>query len=395
MCLDCLQIAVTGGIPCCRGSCRGIARAQRATGLLVVLVVAAACSGSHGNSAAPAGSTVPPTTRRVDDRDVRDVAVAVRPRRRKGRDRQRRDRHLDHDRLRRRRRLRGRAGSRQRDVRRACKPMIAWCNAQGGINGRKIVGNYYDAKVAAGHAGDHAGLQRQGVHARRPGLRPRLRAGAAAHRLQALDDARLRGRYRVRERFRHATADPEPRQPGERRPPRSRSRSCSPTRCRRPHSCTRSSRRRRRPATRKRSGYPKAGWKFLNCDQIYNVSGESDWKPIASNLKKCGLQAVVWVGSPDPNFEDLLNAVAARSASSPRRGSPTRTSTRPRSRKWNAQNGDAGNNVYVRMTGVPFELANQVPAVKEYISLVATSRTAPSASSASRPRRPSCCGPPA
>ena len=29
----------------------------------------------------------------------------------------------------------------------AMKPMIGWCNAQGGINGRKIVGNYYDAKV--------------------------------------------------------------------------------------------------------------------------------------------------------------------------------------------------------------------------------------------------------
>ena len=25
--------------------------------------------------------------------------------------------------------------------------MIDWCNEQGGINGRKVVGNYYDAKV--------------------------------------------------------------------------------------------------------------------------------------------------------------------------------------------------------------------------------------------------------
>ena len=29
----------------------------------------------------------------------------------------------------------------------AVKAMIAWCNAQGGINGRKIVGDYYDAAV--------------------------------------------------------------------------------------------------------------------------------------------------------------------------------------------------------------------------------------------------------
>ncbi len=29
----------------------------------------------------------------------------------------------------------------------AMKAMISWCNDQGGINGRKVVGNYYDAKV--------------------------------------------------------------------------------------------------------------------------------------------------------------------------------------------------------------------------------------------------------
>src|SRR5204862_7924189 len=29
----------------------------------------------------------------------------------------------------------------------AMKPMIAWCNDQGGINGRTVVGKYYDAKV--------------------------------------------------------------------------------------------------------------------------------------------------------------------------------------------------------------------------------------------------------
>src|SRR5207244_259413 len=49
------------------------------------------------------------------------------------------------------------------------------------------------------------------------------------------------------------------------------------------------------PATRETrdkeaAGYPKAGWKFLDCDQVYNVAGESDWKPIANNLKLCGVQ---------------------------------------------------------------------------------------------------------
>ena len=42
--------------------------------------------------------------------------------------------------------------------------------------------------------------------------------------------------------------------------------------------------------------------------------------------------------------------------------------------KWNGQNGGAANNVYVRMTGVPFEFADQAPAVKQYMDLVAKSR---------------------
>ena len=29
----------------------------------------------------------------------------------------------------------------------AIKAMIDWCNDQGGINGREVVGNYYDAKI--------------------------------------------------------------------------------------------------------------------------------------------------------------------------------------------------------------------------------------------------------
>jgi hypothetical protein len=41
--------------------------------------------------------------------------------------------------------------------------------------------------------------------------------------------------------------------------------------------------------------------------------------------------------------------------------------------KWNGQNGGAGDNVYVRMTGVPLEFADQVPAVKQYVQLVAKS----------------------
>jgi ABC-type branched-subunit amino acid transport system substrate-binding protein len=120
------------------------------------------------------------------------------------------------------------------------------------------------------------------------------------------------------------------------------------------------------------AAYPKAGWKFLNCDQVYSITGESDWKPFATALKTCGAQVVDWVGSPDPNMENLLNA-AKQVGFEPKAWVTDPNGYTASFATWNAQNGGAGNNVYVRMTGAPFEFANQVPAVKQYLSLLAQS----------------------
>jgi hypothetical protein len=131
------------------------------------------------------------------------------------------------------------------------------------------------------------------------------------------------------------------------------------------------------PATRETrdkaaAAYPKAGWKFLPCDQIYNVGGESDWKPFATNLKTCGVEAVVWVGSPDPNFENFLNA-AKQVGFTPKAWVSDPNQYTASFAKWNGENGGAADNVYVRMTGVPFEFASDVPAVKKYMDLVENS----------------------
>ena len=88
-----------------------------------------------------------------------------------------------------------------------------------------------------------------------------------------------------------------------------------------------------------------------------------------ANLKACGVQAVVWVGSPDPNMENFLNA-AKQVGFTPIWVTDPNQYTAAFA-KWNGQNGGAANNVYVRQTNVPFELANQVPAVKQYMDLVA------------------------
>src|SRR6266699_347436 len=99
-------------------------RARRATVLVVIAVVAAACGASHGNgtlvSPCGHGSATGATANGVTNTSITigygdDAGYAAAP----GLDKEMSD---------------------------AVKPMIKWCNDQGGINGRKVIGNYYDAK---------------------------------------------------------------------------------------------------------------------------------------------------------------------------------------------------------------------------------------------------------
>ena len=253
----------------------------------------------------------------------------------------------------------------------AVKPMIKWCNDQGGINGRKVVGNYYDASVlqvtqamtqacndkifmlvGQGFVLD-ASQETTRIQCQLstiPGFAVGTAFASGSGMQQPIpnpgDEEAVSSAYQVAKMFPDAVkkaafayAD--------------------------------------FPATTETrdkafAGYPKAGWNFLNCDQHYNIAGESDWKPFASQLKACGVQVVVWVGSPDPNLENFLNASKQVGFQ------PTAWVTDPNQytaafAKWNGQNGGAANNVYVRQTNVPFELASQVPAVKQYMDLVAAS----------------------
>ena len=108
---------------------------------------------------------------------------------------------------------RPRPGSTRR-CRDAVKPMIKWCNDQGGINGRKIVGKYYDAQVLQVTQAMTQACNDKVFMLVGQGFVLDANQETDAHRLQALDDPRLRGRHRVRERFGHAAADSEPRRRG-------------------------------------------------------------------------------------------------------------------------------------------------------------------------------------
>jgi len=66
------------------------------------------------------------------------------------------------------------------------------------------------------------------------------------------------------------------------------------------------------------------GYSF-DCNQQYALQGEADWKPFAQKLKDCGIEFVYFIGSPYPNFENLL--VPRPNSGSIPSGTSTRTST--------------------------------------------------------------------
>ena len=57
--------------------------------------------------------------------------------------------------------------------------------------------------------------------------------------------------------------------------------------------------------------YPSWGWEFdQDCRLVYPIAGVAQWAPYIQKLKDCGSEVVYFVGSPLPNFQNLLDASA-------------------------------------------------------------------------------------
>jgi ABC-type branched-subunit amino acid transport system substrate-binding protein len=253
----------------------------------------------------------------------------------------------------------------------AVKAMITWCNGQGGINGRTVIGNYYDAKVlqvtqAMTQACNDKVFMLVGQGWVLDAGQEQIRIGCKLSTIPG---------FAVGTAFAHGSGMQQPIPSAGDQVPDSAAFQIAalfPDAVKKAALVFAEFPATRETRDKEAAGYPKAGWKFLNCDQIYNVSGESDWKPFASALKTCGVEVVDWVGSPDPNLENFLNA-ARQVGFEPKAWVTDPNQYTASFAKWNGQNGGAGNNVYVRMTGVPFEFADQVPAVRQYVDLLAKS----------------------
>ncbi len=250
----------------------------------------------------------------------------------------------------------------------AMKAMISWCNDQGGINGRQVVGNFYDAKVTevdkaitqacsdkvfmlvgegyvfdAGQEQLRIGCQLAaipgfavaGAFNQGPGVRLAVPAPG--------DQVTLSGAYQAATLFPDAV------------------KKAAFVYAQYPAT--------QEPRDKYATGFPTAGWKFLDCDQIYGITGEADWTPFASALKACGVDAVVWVGSPNPNFQNLL-AASKQVGYTPTLWYTENNQYDSDFAKWNGDNGGAGNNVYVRTGYVPFEAATPGSAVQQYLDII-------------------------
>jgi hypothetical protein len=124
-------------------------RAGRVIGFLLVSLVATACGGNHSNGATPGtgagNSTTAPTTAPAGVK-FGPLASPCGPGTAKGAtaagvtDTSSTIGYGDDAGY-------AAAPGLDKEMSDAVKPMIDWCNDQGGINGRKVVGKYYDAKV--------------------------------------------------------------------------------------------------------------------------------------------------------------------------------------------------------------------------------------------------------
>jgi hypothetical protein len=245
----------------------------------------------------------------------------------------------------------------------AMRAMIKWCNAQGGINGRQIVGTYYDAKVTEvtnriidacqsqfflvgqGFALDSAQEKsRQGCKLPSvPGYAVSPAFSNAPLMVEPLPgpadywvtsgSAQLAKLYP--EKIKHSSAVFA---------------NIAPT----------------MDSTDKMlSTAGPLGYKF-SCNQKYNYQGEPDFKPFVTRLKNCGTQLVYFSGSPGPIFSNFMSAAAQLDFK------PVVLSETNFYDQALAKSNTKGvmDNLYFRMSFTPLEEAKDNKATQQYIDIV-------------------------
>ena len=247
----------------------------------------------------------------------------------------------------------------------AVKAMIAWCNEQGGINGREIKGNYYDGKItevnnAITQACNDKVFMLVGEGYALDAAQEQTRLGCD---LPAFPTFAVSPQFANAPLMISAVPNPVDFQPiteanwyAKTYPEKAKKLAFMYAN----YAATQDT------AEKAKSTWPKVGMVDLKCDQVYNITGESDWKPFIQKLKDCGAEVVTFVGSPYPSFENMLEAA-------------DQLDYHPdwllqanfydqQLAKWNTSG--YADRIFVRSQDIPFEHADKSPATQKYMDVV-------------------------
>ena len=246
----------------------------------------------------------------------------------------------------------------------AVKAMIAWCDAQGGINGRKIVGDYYDAAVTnVGSVMTQAcktDFMLVGEGFALDGLAEQTRLGC---NLAAVPGFTVSPVVANAYEMYQAAPNPANASPvsiayqGEKL-------FGSKTQHVGQYNSTLSTQ--QSSMAKAVQAYTEAGWKFVNCPFEVNYNGEANYTPFMQKLQSCGAQIVFDDATPGPTLYGALQA-ENQIGYNPIWLLDAAEYTEAFA-QWNTSG--LGNNVYVRIGFEPLEAAKVVPAVAEYLSVV-------------------------
>jgi ABC-type branched-subunit amino acid transport system substrate-binding protein len=246
----------------------------------------------------------------------------------------------------------------------AIKGFISWCNDQGGINGREVVGNYYDAKITEVNNAMTEACQQvfmlvgEGWSLDSAQEQTRLGCNLAAVPTYSVSPQFANAKLMVQ-----PVPNPIDYTPVEiaaafqkQYPDQIKNSAVMYAN----YAATQDTK------DKVLATYPQFGFNFLDCAQEYNIQGESDWKPFVQRLKDCGAQVVYFTGSPYPNFENVLDA-AAQIGYEPMWITDANFYDEAFA-AWNVS-GNA-DNVYVREAFIPLEQADLNPATQQYLDIV-------------------------
>ncbi len=247
----------------------------------------------------------------------------------------------------------------------AVKAMVAWCNAQGGIDGRKLVGDYYDAAVTnVGSVMTQAckkDFMLVGEGFALDGVAEGTRLGC---NLAAVPGFTVSSVVANAYEMYQASPNPANASPVSSAYEATKLFGKAKTQKAGEYNSTLSTQ--QSSMAKAVQAYTVAGWKFLNCPFQVNYNGEANYTPFVQKLQSCGAQVVYNDSTPGPTLYGAFeaeNQIGYDPIWIEDSGAYTQAMA-----NWNTQG--LANNMYVRLSYEPLEAAKVVPAVAQYLAVV-------------------------